>query len=119
MTRELNCIACPLGCLITVEYEGKDVKSVTGNTCKRGETYARQEIVNPERSIHSTVRVTGGHHPVVPCKTSVPIPKEKIFDVMAEINGVTVAAPVAIGQVLIPDVCGTGADIVATNSDNG
>ncbi len=118
MKRELNCIACPLGCLITVEYEGKEVLSVTGNTCKRGEAYARQEIVNPERSIHSTVKVTGGRHPVVPCKTSVPIPKEKIFDVMAEINGVTAQAPITIGQVLIPNVCGTGADIVATNHEN-
>ena len=118
MKRELNCVACPLGCLITVEYEGKEGLSVTGNTCKRGEAYARQEIVNPERSIHSTVKVTGGRHPVVPCKTSVPIPKEKIFDVMAEINAVTAQAPITIGQVLIPNVCGTGADIVATNHEN-
>ncbi|MCD7774484.1 MAG: DUF1667 domain-containing protein [Clostridiales bacterium] len=119
MKKEMNCIACPLGCLITVEYEGTEVISVTGNTCKRGDAYARSEIVNPERSIHSTVKVINGAHPVVPCKTSAPIPKGSIFDVMKEINKVTVTAPVKIGQVFIKDVCGTGVDIVATNNDYG
>ena len=119
MKRELNCIACPLGCLITVEHEGKEIISVTGNTCKRGEEYARSEIVAPVRSIHSTVRLKGGKNPVVPCKTSVAIPKEKIFDVMKEINAAELTAPVTIGQVIIADVCSTGADIVATNSDFG
>lgn len=119
MKKEMNCIACPLGCFITVEYEGSTVYSVTGNTCKRGDAYARSEVTNPERSIHSTVRIDGGKHPVVPCKTSKPIPKGKIFDVMKEINKVQVKAPVTISQVFIKDVCGTGVDIVATNNDLG
>ncbi len=119
MKKQMNCVACPLGCLITVEYEGNEVLSVTGNTCKRGEAYAKTEITNPVRSIHSTVKVIGGIHPVVPCKTSGPIPKGVIFDVMKEINKVTVNAPVKIGQVFIENVCGTGVDIVATNNDTG
>lgn len=119
MKKQMNCVACPLGCLITVEYEGNEVYSVTGNTCKRGEAYAKTEITNPVRSIHSTVKVIGGAHPVVPCKTSGPIPKGVIFDVMKEINKVTVNAPVKIGQVFIKNVCGTGVDIVATNNDAG
>lgn len=115
----MNCISCPLGCLITVEYDGDQVISVTGNTCKRGDAYARSEITNPVRSIHSTVRLSGGKHPVVPCKTSAPIPKGKIFEVMKEINKVSVKAPVTIGQVFIKNVCDTGVDIVATNCDFG
>ena len=31
-TRELICIGCPLGCLLTVEMKGTEVVSVTGNT---------------------------------------------------------------------------------------
>ena len=116
MTKTMNCITCPRGCLLTVEYEGAKLLSVTGNFCKRGVTFAEGEISNPVRTIHSTVRVTGAADPVVPCKTSAPIPKGKIFDVMREINGVTVQAPVKIGDVFISDVCGTGADIVATNN---
>ena len=119
MKKDMNCVACPLGCLITVEYEGSEVISVKGNTCKRGDAYARTEITNPVRSIHSTVKVNGGEHPVVPCKTSGPIPKSAIFDVMKEINKVTVDAPVKIGQVFIKNVRNTGVDIVATNNDNG
>ncbi len=119
MKKEMTCVSCPLGCLITVEYEGDEVFSVTGNTCKRGDNYARTEITNPERSIHSTVKIEGGAHPVIPCKTSKPIPKKSIFDVMKEINKVSVKAPVKIGDVFIKNVCGTGADIVATNNDFG
>lgn len=119
MKKELTCIACPLGCQITVEYEGTTAYSITGNTCKRGEAYARSEITNPTRSIHSTVKLIGGKHPVVPVKTSVAIPKGKIFDVMKEINAIEAVAPVHIGDVLIANVLDTGADIVATNNDLG
>lgn len=119
MKKDMICVTCPRGCNITVEYEGTNVISVTGNTCPRGEKYARTEIVNPERNIHSTVKLIGGKNPVVPCKTSSPIPKEKIFDVMKEIDKVTVKAPVKIGDVFIKDVCGTGVDIVCTNNDSG
>lgn len=117
MKRDLTCVACPLGCQITVEYEGTEVFSVTGNTCKRGDAYARTEIVNPTRNIASTVKVVGGVHPVVPVKTSAPIPKTMIFDCMKEINAACLNAPVSIGQVVIPNVLGTGVDIVATNVD--
>lgn len=119
MKKEMTCVACPLGCQITVEIENDEVISVTGNTCKRGDAYARTEVKNPMRSIHSTVKVNGGYYPVVPCKTSGPIPKGAIFDVMKEINKVTVDAPVKIGDVFIENVCGTGVDIVATNNDEG
>ena len=117
MKKEMTCVACPLGCTVTVEYEGKDVLSVTGNTCKRGDLYARTEIVNPTRNISSTVKVIGGAHPVVPVKTSAPIPKNMIFDCMKEINAVSVNAPVSIGQVIIHNVLDTGVDIVAANND--
>ena len=90
MKKEMTCVACPLGCQITVEIEHDEVISVTGNTCKRGDAYARTEIKNPMRSIHSTVKVNGGYYPVVPCKTSGPIPKGAIFDVMKEMKVVSI-----------------------------
>lgn len=117
MKKELTCVACPLGCQITVEYDGEEVLSVTGNTCKRGDAYARTEIVNPTRSLATTVKVENGVHPVVPVKSNKPVPKSMMFDLMKVINETTVKAPVKIGQVLIPDILGTGADIVATNNN--
>lgn len=117
MKKQMTCIACPLGCQLTVEYEGTEVLSVSGNTCKRGDAYARTEIVNPTRSLTSTVRVKGGVHPVVPVKTAGPIPKDKMFEAMRYLNTVAVKAPVSLGQVIVEDLLGTGVNVVATNTD--
>ncbi len=105
-----------MGCSIYVEInDAGEIVSVTGNTCKRGVTYATNEVTHPRRSLATTVRVEGGIYNVVPCKSSEDLPKEKIFDCMKEINSARVNAPVKLGDVLVPDVCGTGVDIVATN----
>lgn len=117
MKRELTCVACPLGCTVTVEYNDSEVISVTGNTCKRGEAYAKTEITNPTRSLTSTVKVNGGILPVVPVKSDKPVPKDKMFECMRVINSACVDAPVKIGQVIIENILDTGADIVATNID--
>ena len=114
--RELICINCPLGCALTVTLEDKDVVKVTGNTCPRGEAYARNECTNPTRIVTSTVRVKGGHLPVVSVKTASDIPKGKIKDVMEAIRQIHAVAPVQIGDVLLRDAAGTGADIVATKN---
>ncbi len=112
--RELTCINCPLGCQLRVEMNEGEVVSVSGNTCKRGDIYARKEVVSPTRTVTSTVAVVGGVHPVVPVKTKSDIPKSKIFDCMKEINAAAVNAPVYIGDVIIKDVCSSGVDVVAT-----
>lgn len=112
--RELICIGCPMGCRMTVEMDGGEVKSVSGYTCPRGKTYAEKEVTNPTRIVTSTVRVTGGSKERVSCKTASDIPKNKIAEVMADINAATVTAPVKIGDVLIENVADTGVDIVAT-----
>lgn len=117
MKKSLVCVSCPLGCPIEVEMENGEVISVTGNTCKRGELYARTEMTHPVRSLTSTVKVDGGVHPVVPVKSASPVPKEKMLDCMKVINSVTVKAPVKIGDVVISDILGIGVDIVATNND--
>lgn len=117
MKRELTCVACPLGCNVTVEYTDAEIISVTGNTCKRGEAYAKTEITNPTRSLTSSVKVNGGVHPVVPVKSNKPVPKTMLFDCMKVINSVSVDAPVELGQVIIENILDTGADIVATNID--
>ena len=108
----LICIGCPLGCPLEVEMEGNEVLTVSGQTCRNGEKYARKELTNPTRIVTSTVRVTGGTLAMVSVKTSADIPKGKIFDCVKELQAIDVPAPVAIGDVIIDDVCGT--QIVAT-----
>ena len=111
---ELTCIGCPMGCPLIVTMEDGAVASVTGNTCPRGDAYARKEVTAPTRIVTTTVRVTGGTLPAVSCKTRSDIPKEKIFDVVRALKSVVVPAPVRIGQVLLPGAAGTGVDVVAT-----
>lgn len=112
--KELICIGCPLGCAITVEMEGTKIKRITGNTCPRGKTYAEREVINPMRTVTSTVKVTGGEKEIVSVKTRTEIPKGKIFDVMHELKDIVVMAPVNIGDILAENVAGTGTEIVAT-----
>ena len=46
---ELTCISCPMGCPLIVTMEDGAVASVTGNTCPRGDAYARKEVTAPTR----------------------------------------------------------------------
>ncbi len=112
--RELTCIGCPMGCALTVEMENGEVQNVSGNTCKRGDVYARKEVTHPTRIVTSSVYVKGGEIPMVSVKTKNDIPKEKIMDIMAALENVSVDAPVSVGDIIVSDVCGTGVDIIAT-----
>jgi CxxC motif-containing protein len=112
--KELTCIGCPMGCQLTVSIENGKVTEVKGNTCQKGDIYARKEVVNPTRIVTSTVKIVGGDKERVSVKTASDIPKDKIFDVMKDIDAAVVNAPAHIGDVLIKDVAGTGVDVIAT-----
>lgn len=109
--KELICIVCPKGCHLKVDEE-KDY-TVTGNSCPRGAEYGRNELLSPTRVVTSTVRCEGGAHPRCPVKTDRPVPKGTIFEVMAALEGITLTAPVHVGDAVIENVCGTGANVVA------
>lgn len=114
MTKEMICISCPIGCQLKVTQEGDQV-FVTGNTCKRGETYGRQEMTCPMRVVTSLVRLTGGVRPVCSCKTQRPIPKAEIPQVLEQIKAKMAQAPLHRGDVLIENVADTGVNLVATS----
>ena len=124
-TKELTCIGCPMGCQITVTMENGAVASVSGNSCKIGDTYARKEVICPMRIVTSTVRVLddcndSSKDPVkVPVKTSADIPKSAIFDVMDVIHKTCAKAPVKIGDVIVENVANTGVNIIATKDYPG
>ena len=116
MEKELVCITCPMSCHLKAVLEGSEVVSVTGNTCPRGEAYAKKELTHPTRMLTSTVVIKNGLYDRLPVITSCDIPKEKLFDVMEALKSVCVEAPVSCGDVVLEDVCGTGANIVASRS---
>ena len=114
--RNLTCIGCPMGCALTVEMENGSVVSISGNTCKRGETYAQKEVAAPARTVTSTVKVLHGKSEMVSVKTKEDIPKEKIFDCVRGLKNVQIEAPVCIGDVLVFNIAGTGVDVIATKN---
>lgn len=114
--KNLTCINCPMGCPLTIEMEGEQVIRVSGNTCKRGEIYARKEVTNPTRIVTTTVKVINGTSDMVSVKTKEDIPKEKIFDCVKALQNVQVEAPVHIGDVIADNIAETGVAIVATGN---
>jgi len=110
---KMICINCPKGCELDVERAADGTITVTGHTCPRGETYGRAELENPTRMVTGLVRVAGMRKPL-PVKTKSPVPKGKISDVLFAMHQATVQLPVKIGDVIVPDVAGTGIDLVAT-----
>lgn len=112
--REMTCIVCPNGCRLQVEENGEEI-IVSGNQCRRGKDFAITELTHPMRTICSTVATNFPETPVVPVRVSAEIPKERIFDVMKEINKVKVMERLGTGDVVIPDVLGLGVDVIITS----
>lgn len=112
--KELICIVCPKGCHLKVDEENG--YTVTGNGCPRGAEYGRNELTNPTRVVTSTVRCEGSFLPRCPVKTHRPVPRGKIFEVMAALERVVLTAPVHVGDTVIENVCGTGANVVAARN---
>ena len=112
MNRTLTCIVCPIGCELSVELSDKEVVSVKGNTCKRGESYAISECTYPVRTVTSTVRCKNGD--MLSVKTDKPIPKDKIFECMKIINSLHPHLPISVGDVIIENVF--GCNIVSTQN---
>ncbi len=100
-----------MGCPLTIEEINGEVV-VTGNTCKRGAMYGKEEYTHPKRCVTTLVETKSGG--VASCKTSTAVPKERIFDVVNFIGKLRVPDDVKIGDVVAKDVLGLGADVVIT-----
>lgn len=116
MKKEIICTVCPRGCHIQVDGEGDQINYVTDYGCKRGMEYATTEFAHPVRILTTTVKMAGVANDLLPVRSNKPVPKEKLFDCMAAIRAAEVKLPVSRYDVIIPNICGTGVDIVATKS---
>ena len=114
MTRDLTCIVCPKGCQLKVELEDKKVISVEGYTCKRGLAYAEAECTAPMRTLTTTAPVEGGG--VVPVKTDRTVPTELLVECMAVVNKTRVPADARLGDIVVENILGTGANVVTTRN---
>lgn len=116
MKKEIICTVCPRGCHIMVEGEGEKILSVEGYGCKRGLEYGSAEFAHPVRILTTTVKISGVQSDLLPVRSSKPLPKEKLFDCMEVIRATQVQLPVNRYDVIIPNICGTDIDIVATKT---
>ena len=112
---KLLCIVCPEGCEMEVQENGDDFIFSEG-ICRRGQDYARQEIVNPCRVLTTTVRLFEGKSAMLPVRTADSIPKNKIEEAMQQIASITVNAPVKLGQIICADIAGSGIPLVSSKS---
>ena len=112
--KEFNCIGCPRGCLLHVEEENGEY-TVSGNSCENGKRFAISEMTAPKRTICSAVKTVFPDVPVLPVRVSADIPKEMIFEVMKEINGVVVTQRIDRGDAVIKNVLGLGVDVISTS----
>lgn len=119
-TLKFNCTTCPSECLLTVEVErGANgavaaVRSVTGNSCPRGDKFAHQELTCPMRVLTTTVAVSGGDEALLPVRTAEAVPLELHAQAMDLIRGLVIDAPIRMGDIVLEDLLGTNIDLVAS-----
>ena len=104
-----------MGCSLTVTQADDGTITVTGNTCKRGETYGITEMTAPKRVVTSIVKVDNREDAFVSVKSAASITKSKMFEAMDIIRAATISAPVKIGDIVIKDILGE-TDIIATSN---
>ena len=90
--------------------------ATTGHQCTRGIEFGKNELINPMRTITSTVKISGAIHRRCPVKTAAPVPKRLIQEAMAQLDSVELTAPVALGQIIVENICGTGVSFISTRS---
>jgi len=110
---EFTCIICPMGCALKVTEENGELK-VSGNTCKRGEVYAKNEVISPSRTLTTTMRASNGE--MVSVKSEKPIPRNILIDAVKEIAKIEVKCPVNVGDVVLENILDTGVNIIATKA---
>ncbi len=111
---DVTCILCPIGCNATVAVDRGTVVSVTNLECPRGEAYVLNEVTAPRRDFFTIIQVTGASVPVLPVRTTGPIPKERLFDCARALADVVVRAPIRLGDVVVQNLLNLGVDVIST-----
>ena len=103
---------CPLGCEMTYQIlPNKEIK-VSGNNCIRGEQFLKSELTCPMRSVSTLVRLK---NKAIACKTSVPVPKSKIQDVLNEAKDIVLIQKPKHHAVIKKNIANTGADLIVVS----
>jgi CxxC motif-containing protein len=112
--KKIICITCPKGCEAAVSKEGDSIQ-IKGKICRKGKGHFIQEFTEPMRTLTSTVLVEGSSPRRLPVRTRGPIPKKDLFRAMDIVVQAWVRPPVRIGDVIIPNLLGTGVDLISSD----
>lgn len=107
--RVVYCICCPRGCRMTVNTECG--MTIAGNSCDAGKNYALQEIEDPRRMVTTTVGIQGCPQRLLPARTSEPVRKRDVKQILNVCAKLRVSLPKEAGDVLMRDVAGPGSGI--------
>ncbi len=110
------CVVCPVGCEIDVVYDGSKIISMEGNKCEKSEEFVSQELIEPMRILTTTVRIQGSKWPVIPVRTDKAVPKRLFPRIMKQLRRIKLQAPVNMLDVVVKDIVGTEANIIATRT---
>jgi CxxC motif-containing protein len=115
-TKNLICILCPRGCHIVAIKEGSNV-GVSGNFCRRGIDYGKNEMTNPTRKLTTTVKLLGGHHiRRLPVVTNGEIPKPLMFEIIKVLNTLEIKVPIKRGAIIYKNILNTNIDIISSKT---
>jgi CxxC motif-containing protein len=112
----LTCVLCPVGCELEIAKNAAGDLEVTGNQCDKGVAFAVEEVLRPKRNLATSVPVEGTAARMVSVRLTAAVPRELVFPILAEIAKLRPRTPVRRGQVLIANVLGSGADVIATRT---
>ncbi|MCP4152895.1 MAG: DUF1667 domain-containing protein [bacterium] len=109
------CTDCPRGCCLEIaEFGVGDELEITGNLCPKGEAYALRELINPMRTITTTVKTSYRDFPRLPVKTDGPVPLKDIFKFMTVINKILQTNPTKPGDLIKENLLDSNINLIAT-----
>jgi len=114
--KHFTCVTCPVGCEVDVELQNGSIVSLKGNKCDKVKEFVLQELKEPMRVLTTTVRIEGAKWAMLPVRTNKSIPKRLFLQAIGELASIDLKAPVHISEVIIRDIAGSGANIVATRT---
>ena len=109
------CIVCPRSCDLELTDENGEL-AVTGAACGRGAAYAKNEYTNPKRMITTTVVLKGAAIKRLPVISDGEVPKAALRRCLEFLYGFAASAPVKMGDVIVENLLGTGANILAART---
>jgi glycerol-1-phosphate dehydrogenase [NAD(P)+] len=105
-----------MGCEMSVSVNSGGGVEVNGCACKLGKEYAKDELLNPRRIVTSTVKVRNGCRSLVPVWTTGSVLKDRVLDIMKELERVEIEAPVKVHQIIVKNICNLGVDIESSGN---